>query len=104
MRWKTQWKQLLVLVAVLTVLGILEADQELKPFADAVYTTVQEKVETPKIQWMANGNEVMLVNACQTYSFVAFSFVLRNRHRFAFIRKMMETKYNLLKKTMKCYL
>lgn len=46
MRWKTQWKQLLVLVAVLTVLGILEADQELKPFADAVYTTVQEKVET----------------------------------------------------------
>lgn len=76
MRWKTQWKQLLVLVAVLTVLGILEADQELKPFADAVYTTVQEKVETPKIQWMANGNEVMLVNACQTYSFVAFSFVL----------------------------
>lgn len=76
MRWKTQWKQLLVLVAVLTVLGILEADQELKPFADAVYTTVQEKVETPKIQWTASGNDIMLVNACQTYSFVAFAFVV----------------------------
>ena len=76
MRWKTQWKQLLLLLAVLVVLGVIQADQELKPLPDAVITTVQQRVETPKPQWTASGNDTMLVNAFQTYGFVAFSFVV----------------------------
>lgn len=76
MRWKTQWKQLLLLLAVLVVLGVLQADQELKPLPDAVITTVQQRVETPKPQWTASGDGTMLVNAFQTYGFVAFSFVV----------------------------
>lgn len=76
MRWKTQWKQLLLLLLVLVVLGVIQADQELKPLPDAVITTVQERVEIPKPQWTASGNDRMLVNAFQTYGFVAFSFVV----------------------------
>lgn len=76
MRWKTQWKQLLLLLVVLVVLGVIQADQELKPLPDAVITTVQQRVETPKPQWTASGNGTMLVNAFQTYGFVAFSFVV----------------------------
>ena len=66
MRWKTQWKQLLLLLLVLVVLGVIQADQELKPLPDAVITTVQERVEIPKPQWTASGNDRMLVNAFQT--------------------------------------
>ena len=76
MRWKTQWKQLLLLLAVLVVLGVIQTDRELKPLPDAVITTVQQRVETPKPQWTASGNGTMLVNAFQTYGFVAFSFVV----------------------------
>ncbi len=76
MRWKTQWAKLLLLVVAVAVLGVIQTDQELKPYADAVYTTLQEKVETPKVQWTASGNDTMLVNACQTYGFVAFGFAI----------------------------
>lgn len=95
MRWKTQWKQLLVLIAVLTVIGVVEVDQELKPFADAVYTTIQERMETPKAQWTAGGDEIMLVNACQTYSFVALCFVLlMAAHNLVLLRTpMLLTRY-----------
>ena len=95
MRWKTQWKQLLALAVVLTVLGVIEADQELKPAADAVYTTVQEQVETHKMQWTASGDDTMLVNACQTYSFVAFAFViLMAAHNLVQLRTpMLLTRY-----------
>lgn len=77
MRWKCQWKKLLLLLMLLTLLGVILADQEMKPFGDAVYTTVQESVELPKIQWAANG-DIMLVNACQTYGFVAFQFLMKD--------------------------
>lgn len=95
MRWKTQWKQLAVLLAVLVALGVIQVDQELKPFADAVYTTVQERVETPKVQWTASGSDVMLVNACQTYGFVAFGFaILMAAHSLVQLRTpMLLTRY-----------
>ena len=95
MRWKTQGKALLALIILLAAIGVVQVDQELKPFDDAVYTTVEEQVETPKKQWTADGTDVMLVNACQTYGFTALSFVvLLAAHNLVQLRTpMMLTRY-----------
>lgn len=75
MRCKAQWKYLLLLFVTLTLIGIYWVDQELKPAPDAVYTTVQERIDTPKLQWSPDGSDTMFVNSFQTYGFIAFAFL-----------------------------
>ena len=95
MRWESQWMKLLVLVIVLALVGVIGVDQELKPFTNIWYTTEQERLEAIKVQWTASGDEMMLVNPCQTYSFVGFSFVfLMAAHNLVLLRTPMQlTRY-----------